>query len=205
MSGVWSLLAATFLPAPLKPLETQPGRAQWRRQAGAERPAGSPGLAPLRAAPQEPRGAVVRPPPWPPSALGADGAAGLCVPVAAAACSAVPRRCLPPLCGLHPVSYLRPSDTFTQCGHGPVASARHRGLLHTLEPVSGCARPAPPPFAQPCWGGLSVRPHEARVHRLPALSRHILFLALCSKRRWGPRFAGQVTVTRLAHPPCPQK
>lgn len=43
------------------------------------------------------------------------------------------------------------------------------------------------------------------VHRLPALSRHILFLVLCFKRRWGPRFAGQVTVTRLAHPPCPQK
>ena len=36
-----------------------------------------------------------------------------------------------------------PSHMFTQCGHGRVESAQHRWVFHTLEPVSGCARPAP--------------------------------------------------------------
>ena len=56
--GVW--VGSSFPACPPESLETQPGRAQWRGQGGAERPGGSPSLAP-----QEARGAEVLPHLWP--------------------------------------------------------------------------------------------------------------------------------------------
>lgn len=175
MSGLcWQQLSK---PAPWKPLETQPGRAQWESAGRGRKASWAPRSCSSPAGPQEPRLAV-RPLPgprlfWARSLTGAERRA-----------CAFPWRTLPRAV-LCPDAAFRRSAAGVPCRTcAPptrslsVDTALWRALTagrYTPWSLCHCARPAPPPFGSLAGAASSAQPMTACVvRRLPALSRHPL-------------------------------